>query len=284
MKKSSSFISIFAFLLIFASLTARSEEPNIQLALSNNDFKLLDTTLNGLQQSFEIGRLSEIQLRNAYRPFYKLDKQQQEALREWPRKSPSSYAAHLALGIFLKKAAQDARGDGFISETSQKQLTEMHRLNELSRAELRQSINLTKKPYLSVFHLLDIAKSEGDDEAMQKLLAQANKILPNNFLARARYLTSILPRWGGSYEQAQKYIQTASKEGLDAKGVMQLEAIVYNDKGDMAWRNRDHTAAKANFLKALDLANTVGGSFKKDFLESADSYICGKSKTHPMCK
>lgn len=282
--KPSILILICVLLLSFTSSPVRSEDSHVLQALARKDFSFLDTTLNGVQRSFEEGHLSEIQLRNAFRPFYKLDSRQQEALRAWPKNSPDSYAAHLALGIFLKRAGWEARGDKFIAETSHQQITEMHRLFELSRSELNRSLRFAEKPYLTVFHLLDIAKAEGDDVAELALLTQANRILPSNHLARNRYLISITPRWGGSYEQMRQFIRDASKDGVDQEGVMQLEAIMYDDQGDAAWRSGDHAAARSNFLKALDLAKKVGGNFRVEFLESADRYICGKSREHPLCK
>ena len=282
--KPSILILICVLLLSFASFPVRSEDSHVLQALARKDFSFLNTTLNGVQRSFEEGHLSEIELRNAFRPFRNLNSQQQEALRAWPKNSPDSYAAQLALGIFLKSAGWEARGGKFISETSSQQINEMLRLFELSRSELNRSLRFAEKPYLTVFHLLDIARAEGDHVAELALLTQANRLLPSNHLARNRYLVSITPRWGGSYEQMRQFILEASKDGADQEGVMQLEAIIYNDQGDAALRTGDHAVAKSNFLKALDLAQKVGGSFREDFLQKADRYICGKSKEHPLCK
>ena len=179
------------FIMAAASFPVRAMDGEILTSLGSRDFLFLDKTLNTLQADFEINHATEIQLRDAFRPFYKLDINQQDALRAWAQNFPKSYAAHLALGIFLKRAGWEARGSRFISETSQAQIAEMHKLFGISQLELNRSLALSTKPYLSIFHLLDIARAEGDDEQSHALLARANKMLPNNRLARNRYLISL---------------------------------------------------------------------------------------------
>jgi hypothetical protein len=275
---------IYFLLVTFCSLPIRAEDVSPLVALGEKNFIGLDNTLNRLQEKFEVGRVTEIELRNAFRPFYKLNHQQEMALREWVKASSKSYSAHLALGIFLKKAGLEARGGKYISQTPRENIVEMQRLFALSKSELNLSLGLSAKPYLTVFHLLDIARTEGDDEASGKLLIQANKMLPNNRLARNRYIVSFEPRWGGSYRQMEKFISDAKKEGVDPEGIMQLEAIMYDDLGLSAWSSGDHKSARNNFLEALGRAKKLGGSFKDDWLGSAVEYICQKSKEPEYCQ
>lgn len=284
MKKISIFISLFVLFISFWSFSARSEEFQVMPALTKKDFGSLDLYFNGVQRSFENGQTNEIQLRDSYRPFYKLDSQQQEALYEWPKSSPNSYAAHLALGIFLKRAGSAARGEKYISETKAEQLEEMERFFTLSRSELNRSLQLAKKPYLTLFHLLGIAYTVGDNKASREFLFQANQLFPQNRLVKNRYMISLSPRWGGSYEQMRQFILENKKEGSDQEGIMQMEAIMYDDLGDEAWRRDDHVTAKSNFLKALELGERIGGGFREDFLVSSKLYICNNSNQYSYCK
>ncbi|BAK76793.1 hypothetical protein NH8B_1978 [Pseudogulbenkiania sp. NH8B] len=279
-------IKHFFVLTLFAVLPfhAYADDKATINALEKKDFKFLNNYLNEIQTKFEAGKVTEIELRNAFRPFYKLNQAQENALREWVAAYPKSYASRLALGIFIKKKAWEIRGDKYISKTPQKNIDEMEKLFTQSRAELISSLYLTKKPYLSVFHLLDIAKGRGDDEDAQKLHLEANKMLPNNRLVRARYFATLEPRWGGSYKLMEEYINSAKKEGVDQIGIWQLEAIKFNDQGLTAWENKNYVAAHSDFLAALNRAKRIGGTFREDYLHQAEEFVCKLSHQPEYCK
>ncbi|WP_035061234.1 hypothetical protein [Andreprevotia chitinilytica] len=283
----SKFIRYFTCLLFLSSFSSAiyAEEPDLLGKLDAHNFVELGSVLNGLQKNFEAGYSSETALRNTYRPFYKLSEKQELALRQWVKVAPTSYPAHLALGIFLKKAGQDARGQRYISETPKENIDEMERLFALSRAEFGISLGLTNKPYLTVFHLLDISIAEGDEKTTEMLLAQANRIFPGNRLARTRYLVSLEPRWGGSYLKMKQFIADTKKQGVDQGGILQLEAILYQDLGQTAWEAGDDKGATINFLAALDRAKKIGGSFRQDWLYESMIHVCsGTSEYQEYCQ
>jgi len=252
--------------------------------LAANDAAAADELLNGVQKKFEDGTLSEIELRNAFRPIYDLTPAEAENLHAWAASHPKSYAAHLAEGIYYKKRGLAARGDKFISETSKSALDEMQRNLVPAKAELTKSRELTKKPYLSLFHLLDIAAQDGDRSASLALLTAANEALPQNSLARNRYLTSLMPRWGGSYPEAEAFITKAKSEGLAEQGVVQLEAILHNDKGQTLEHDGNHDGARAEFVQALELGKRAGGSFQIDFLKVSRYYVCNGPDAVKYCQ
>jgi len=73
------------------------------LLLRSNNVGELERLLNGVQERFERDTLSEIELRNAFRPFYDLDERAAANLAMWASASPKSYVARLAFGIYLKR-------------------------------------------------------------------------------------------------------------------------------------------------------------------------------------
>lgn len=271
-------------LFVALSLHAYADDAATINALNKKDFKFLNNSLNEVQSKFEAGKITEIELRNAFRPFYKLNQTQENALRQWAASYPDSYASRLALGISIKWKAWAVRGEDYISKTPQKNLDEMSKLFVQSRAELMASLGLTKKPYLSIFHLLDIAKGRGDEEEAQKLHAAANKMFPNNRLLRARYFGTLRPRWGGSYKLMEEYIKSAKREGVDQIGIWQLEAIKFNDQGLTAWENKNYVAAHSDFLAALNRAKRIGGTFREDYLHQAEEFVCKLSHEPEYCK
>src|SRR5690606_19998049 len=155
----------------------------------------------------------------------------------------NSYPSHLALGIYLKKQGLEARGTKYISETSDKELNKMREYLTKARAELSKSLQLTKKPYLSIFHLLDISSTMGEKNESYALLKKANTILPSNSLARNRYLNSITPRWGGSYSEVDRFIESCKSEGAPNFVIAQLQAVKFQDKGLTFYEKNNYQAA-----------------------------------------
>lgn len=276
---------LLAFLAgLVASSWAHSQGDSVDSMLRRNDVTALETFLGRIQARFEDGSLSEIDLRNAYRPFYTLDANAANNLRRWAAHSPKSYPAHLALGIYLKKLGRAARGGDFVQMTAEEKLAQMKHYFGLAESELRRSLPLTAKPYLSVFHLMDISTYEGDRPWSKELLLQANRLLPANSLARGRYVTSLMPRWGGSYEEVDAFIKDAKSEGVPGRVIWQLEAIEADDLGHTYEERGDQAEAQAQFTKALQLGMRVGGSFSSDFLPVSRYYVCSVANRAPYCQ
>jgi len=270
------------FLIAFCFGRAVADESPVQSLLRNKNFSELDAALTRVQIQFESRTLSETELRNAYRPFYTLDAETEANLADWANLSPSSYVAHLALGINFKRKGTAARGNDYISNTPKQNIDEMVRYFAQARAELEKSLPLTKVPYLSVWHLLDMANIHGDKVESLRLLLVANKLLPDNRLARNRYMQSLKPRWGGSIPDMEQFIETSRREGLDQDGIMQLEAIMQEDLGLSTLETGDLPLSREHFIKALELAKKIGGTFLQDWL-SAARYQCTRPEFSAYC-
>ncbi|NEQ33490.1 MAG: DUF4034 domain-containing protein, partial [Leptolyngbya sp. SIO4C5] len=226
------------------------------------------------QERFENSEVTEIELRNLYRLFYKLDAAERSNLDKWIEKYPSSYAAHLARGIYYKRLGQAARGYEFIAETSQKEIDAMLVNFEIAESELISSLALTEKPFLSIFHLSTIMGHLCRKQELKKLLDDANKILPLNTLMRNRYQFYLSPKWCGSHDEMKAFIQQAKDANLPESHILQLKAIMEDDMASLSLSNGDRARAVVHYMKALNLAERVGGSFQEDWLFSSNYNRC----------
>ncbi len=265
------------------SISNEYYETGLFPLLKAQEFETLESATRQVQERFENGTLSEIQLRNIYRQFYDLDEETFAKVEEWEKTIPRSYAAHLIRGVHFKRKAADARGGKYISQTPPDKIQRMQQLDEIAFTELSNSLDLTEKPFLSVFQLLEISKSRGDKELSRGLVIAANKMLPSNTLARGRYMASLKPRWGGSYEEMEQFIAQSKKEEVSLIGLSQLEAIMYDDMGMTYWEQGDMQNARKYFLHALELAHSIGGDFRKDWLVFTNDYICGDKDLKKYC-
>ncbi len=282
MKHKFSFILIVCQLLCISAV-ANADAQDIVNMLHANNTRELESVLTEVQRKFEAGEISEIELRNTYRSFYSLDSVSEKNLRDWAAKAKSSYSAHLALGIFLKKKGLSARGTNYVSDTPKEALEEMDRYFKEAIDELELSMTLARKPSLSIFHLLDISISLGNSNRSASLLELGNRIYPENALIRDRYLIGLLPRWGGSYSDVERFIQKSEEQGVSRVVVLQLQAIKHDDIGHTFQERKDFDKAQANFNRALQLGAEAGGTFRSDFLSSSRFYMCQQRKASPFC-
>src|SRR5215813_9571151 len=100
----------------------------------------------------------------------------------------------------------------------------MERMFELAKKDLKASLRLNPKSYLAMLHLINIAQFQGDDSAAREYLALGNATLPNNFLIRARYLIHLTPKWGGSYQMMDKFVEASRSEGLSPDKIEMMTA------------------------------------------------------------
>jgi hypothetical protein len=260
-----------------------AQGADISALLRANDIAPIEESLADLQRRFERQELSEYELRNAYRPFYALDPTSVKNLQAWAAGSSKSYVAHLALGIYYKRLGTAARGQDTIARTPRSKLDEMRRWFALTDAELRGSMALTEKPYLSIFHLLDVTGVLGDRRGAEELIARANEMLPSNALARNRHVGYLVPRWGGSYAELDRFIEQATRQGAPASVIRQMEAIKYNDIGFSLEESGKRVEAQVNFERALRLGQEVGGTFSAEFLSTSRAFMCSGPAARSYC-
>lgn len=278
-------LAIWIFLAACCMSSAFAQSSNALGQLQNGNYKVVESTFAALQSKFAAGKATEYDLLDAYKVFYHQEDRYRAPLNNWIRSYPNSPSAYLARGVYFRKLGEFRRGQTFIAEVRPEHLEYMAQMFALAKKDLATSLRLNPKSYLAALHLLNIAQFEGNDRAAKEYFDLGKEVLPDNFVLRARYLIHLAPRWGGSYQNMEKFIDECSAQGLPRRKTDLLKAIMFNDVGLSAEDQGNMGAARTAYENALILAQSGGPRFQRDYMSNA-ARICQESKysNKPYCQ
>jgi tetratricopeptide (TPR) repeat protein len=226
--------------------------------LLSGDFSNLDRRFGDTQRAYRNARISEEDLRAAFRVFYDADPALESAYKRWLAQSPKSYVAHLASGIYYKQLGIVRRGDESASRTSEKEFAAMRAAHSVASQEFTISLELDPKPILTYVHFMDIYLYAGDKQKMRQLFETGLRLDPKSFILREKYISAKLSRWGGSTAQTRAFVEECRGAGLSQSQMARLNALVHDDE---AWvrqfQNGDLDAAAESY-RAAALLNPNG--------------------------
>ena len=206
------------------------------IQLRSDQYQELERRFTALQKQFEGGDISGDDLRAAFRDFYATDPDLGGKLDRWIAQYPNSYVAKVARGIYYKKVGFESRGTAYINDTSQSQIDGMNAAFEKSVADLRASITMSPKPFLSYFHLLDIGNAIGAKEEVRAIYDRANGLDPSSYAIRLKYMITLQSRWGGSLQEMQNFYTECQRAGLTDSQNKELQGMLAEEKVWLAQR------------------------------------------------
>lgn len=233
--------------------TPPSDEKRYVLGLlRSRQFQQLESHYNILQKRYEQDHtLNDWQLLVQYQPFYDTTPENEALLTEWIFQFPDSYAARLARGIYYRKVGEQNRGCKWINETPAENIAQLSKYLDLATDDLLLSRSLAKKPIVSIVHLLNVTKHRDGDMGNRYWLDEANRIDPLNYGARRRYMRTLTPRWGGSYEEMYEFLQECRSQHVPAESIRIFEAIIHEDIANMLRHDRKPAEAFIHYRQAL---------------------------------
>jgi TPR repeat protein len=252
----------FVVSLLLLAVTAHAKADDVAAPtpvealvwLEHDFFAQLDTRYGAIQQAYRDHRISDEALRDAFRVFYATDKSFEAHYAAWVARSPRSYAAHLARGIYYKKVGAERRGGEFINQTTSEQIDGMEAAYKVAAMEFSASIALDEKPLLTYLHSIDLAMSSGDKAQARHWLDRAIAIDPDNFIVREKYMGALQTRWLGSVKEMKAFLVECRKAHLSPAHLNALKALEVTDE---AWvhqyRDGDLPAAVRAYGKAARL-------------------------------
>jgi tetratricopeptide (TPR) repeat protein len=175
--------------------------------LQAGDYARADARLRDLQAHYEGDPAAEVDLDQALLPIVNSpDIDLEERYAEWLRRYPDSFAAELGTGAYYEGRAWRARGSAPREHTSAERFAEMRRHLAVARVHLERAITLNPRAVSAYALLIDAAKAVSERERARYLTEEALRIAPDNLLVRRIYFSALTPRWGGSIEAMQHFL------------------------------------------------------------------------------
>jgi predicted Zn-dependent protease len=221
--------------------------------VEKRDYAALEQLFAQKQQRYEQDASTEQELETAFRTFRNLGPSAEPLLKEWSQQMPRSYAAHTARGVYYLWRGIEARGTAFSRETSEEQMHAMNVLFDRAEPELEGSLTLTPKPYISHLSFITLSRYLGDRELGERHYREALAIAPQSLTLRQARMTTLEPRWGGSYRQMEALAKESSAQLKDPAAAAKLAARIPADRADEKQRSKDYAAAVALYDEALRL-------------------------------
>jgi len=250
------YLMVVALSLAAAGPAASDATPGATELLRKSDFRHLEQYFSGIQARFREGKASADEVRTAYRVFYPTDRSLAPKYDAWVSKYPRSYAARVARGIYYKKIGYEERGGEYMSETSGIQIAKMDQAMQKAISDLGASVNMDPKPFLSYFHMIDIARSYGGIAYTRKMYDQAISLAPTFVDVRRKYMMALEDKWGGSLDQMKEFLSECKRESLPQSQLNALESMVYEDAASELEQGGDHSGAESAYRKAIELGGT----------------------------
>jgi len=169
---------------------------------------------------------------------------------------PNNLMSNLISGYYLSAKAREARGGKWAHLTSESQFNEMIKIQNRAIQYLLKVLEIDSGNYFAHLELGNIYKtSKGDFYKSQLHFLEAKKIKPNSYWVWADYLTSITPRWGGSYPLMSKNINEMAAYITQNKNLEILKSSIIVDKASLAEYKGNYSIAISMYKDALKFGN-----------------------------
>lgn len=174
---------------------------------------------------------------------------------KWLQLSPGSAYANTAYANFVLNSARKARGARYSSETPRENLRRMSELTKQAIPYFDKAISINPKMMPAYAGLIDLGRLDSRDALGQRALAAARKVDPACSNIAGTHMSSLTPRWGGSYEQMLAYANELSLHVANRPQLAIYLARPYADRGDRLVEEKEYTLAT---LKLLEVAISIG--------------------------
>jgi tetratricopeptide (TPR) repeat protein len=265
-------ILFFDHVAVASSETALTnlEEIDQQLLslLKSKQYEQLDSKIMAYMRSYEGDPLREKYVNVALEVFSRNLPSLEPSLTEWISKQPTSYTAHAARGIYYVRVGGTKRGSKFINQTTKKQLEGMTLYFDKALRDLDKAYSINHRLIQALCYEMVILRAYGLHDQLRRLRDKGLAVNPSSSWLRWTYISSLLPRWGGSIEEMREEIESARPyftKNPDLKGI---EGRISAEYGDYAFWQGNYQKAIRFYDEALRYGDASSYRFQRGVAHS----------------
>jgi tetratricopeptide (TPR) repeat protein len=222
--------------------------------LLNHRYTELETVLGNLETKFANDPVYEQALLAAYKSFGEEtnlpDETFLKAFDEWIALT-QSYKAYTAKGMFNSSIGFRARGRQYTSEVTPEQWAKAEKFWRAGFKDLAESIKINSQQVPVYLQMIRILMAGGDNDNAKKLTVNALSKLPQSYYLRTTMLFYLQPKWGNTFEEADKLVKEAQQYTHLNPILWSLQGTVTSHKAYQCDLNEDYPCAVKLYDKAL---------------------------------
>ena len=243
-------------LLLLAPQAAGGKSPDrlaILGLLKEQKYEELQRLLAGYQASCKQGAISDEMVERAFYSFANSDPALRPLLDEWAADSPSLYVPYVARGYYETNLGWLARGGGVASKMTDDQEQGMDTHFTAAAADFQRALALQRKLTVAYSRLMEISMAWSKRDVTKRLVDEALAIDPRSWSVRRQYLSALQPKWRGSLEAMEAFIDEMRPYYDSAPSLRALEGFVPFTQADMTvLGDEDRTGATAYYTQAIE--------------------------------
>jgi tetratricopeptide (TPR) repeat protein len=224
----------------------------------NRIFKSLTEKMEEMQRAYEQDSREESNVFKVYSVFARSNPLYETLLNEWIAYDPAVSSPYAARAEYYYSCAFAARGTGRAKNTSESQFAGMNRYFSLALDDIKSALKINPNVDVCYAMLIKIGMATGDDALKLNSLKQALKNNPCGYEVRSAYLFSLTPRWGGSYNQMQEFVDEAERTAYQNPDIKKLKALILADQAGMLLYQDQYDEAIRLYTEALRISENAG--------------------------
>lgn len=214
-------------------------------------FDALDQELRSYQLQAEKNVSMEANVVLAIGAFSNTESALRPLLDEWEKQLPDSYVPQLAKAEYLIASGLKARGGKWTDETPRQQFARMNDYFAQGLKELKEVLSRNKRVSEAYVLLIKSAKTSEGPEFVRKITLEGLAEVPASFAIRRAFMTSLEPRWGGSYDAMEKFARDSESRIRENPEIAVLKGFAdYNRALVLTWKD-DYAGALPLYTRAM---------------------------------
>ena len=251
-----------------SQLRSKVDKSEILSQFQKQLFKSLNSKLEEFQQAYEKDYQAEDYVFDAFEAFKKADSAYEPVLQNWITQFPASYAPYVARAEYYCACAMQARGNKRAIEKDQNEYREMERYYSLALLDIDHALKLNVGMDVCYSLKVEIGMALEKEELITDALVGATKYHPYGYRVRMKYVQTLTPRNGGSYEKMEGFIASCAKYAVYNPKIKELSAVIPSDKGSVFFYLGKYDQAVKMYTEALKYSN-----YHSYYAARGDAYV-----------